>query len=114
MEERTEKSQRGSHSHKTEKSTRREFLRKVSISGGCALTAGIWGYLSYSDFPIVHAPEKIYSLKDFRIQKELPFKGLVSVRGEDLNKMLRAALAPFGRMKQFIQPGYMEIKNISV
>lgn len=105
MNEETGKFKKGSQRHQTENSTRREFIRKVSITGGCALTAGVWGYLAYSDSPIRHPQEKIYSLKDFRIQKELPFRGLVSVRGGDADKMVEAALSPFGGMGQFIQRG---------
>ena len=91
--------------HRTDEETRREFLRKSALAGGCAVAAAAWGYLAYSDDPVYHPPEKIHSLKDFKIHEELLFKGLVAVRGEDTHKMVEAALKPFGGMERFIRPG---------
>lgn len=91
--------------HRTNEKTRREFLRKSALAGGSAVAAAAWGYLAYNDDPVYHPPQKIHSLKDFRIHEELPFKGLVAVRGEDVHKMVAAALKPFGGMERFIRPG---------
>lgn len=91
--------------HQTSPSTRREFLRKSALAGGTAVAAAAWGYLSHNQDPVYHFPEKIYSLKGFRDHADLPFKGLVAVRGDNVPDMVAAALKPFGGMERFIRPG---------
>lgn len=100
-----DKSKGHSRYHRTQKCTRREFINKTTLScAGAAVAAG-WAYWAYSDNPVYHRPEKIYTLKDFRAQKKTPFSGIVEVKGKDADRMVQAALDRLGGIENFIQPG---------
>ncbi len=104
------KNKNGPSKHKrTEDYTRRDFLRKTSIGGGCAAAAAVWGYAAYSDNPVYHKPEKIHTLKNFRLERNLDFQGIAIVRGKDAERMVEAAIGRFGGIEKFVQPGDMVV-----
>lgn len=83
---------------------RRQFIGRVAC--GAATAAGLSGltYLAYSEKPVYHPPEKIYTLPDYRIEPGVRPK-MVIAHGKDVYQMVKAAIDRMGGIEKFIRPG---------
>ena len=83
---------------------RREFMGRVA--GGVAGAVGLSGltYLTYSENPVYHRPETIYTLPDFSADPGIKPK-IVIVHGKDVYRMVKAAVDRLGGMEKLIKPG---------
>ncbi len=84
---------------------RRKFLLKTAGAGSLALGAGLWGWLFYENTPVRKREEKIFTLKDYRIENSTAYNKLAIVRGNDAEKMVRAAVHKLGGISRFVTPG---------
>ncbi|MBF0540848.1 MAG: DUF362 domain-containing protein [Nitrospirae bacterium] len=87
------------------KLNRRDFLKKAALTCSLAAGAGIIGVLSYSDQPVRHTAEKIYTFKDFRVSNNNLKPVLAIVHGKSPEKMVAAALDQLGGISRFINKG---------
>ncbi|MGO9380129.1 MAG: DUF362 domain-containing protein [Dissulfurispiraceae bacterium] len=85
--------------------SRRQFLLRTAVTCGLAATAGIWGYVFYSEKPVRRSEGKILTFKDFRIKDKAAYPNLAVVHGQDAEKMVRAAIEKIGGMGRFVDPG---------
>ncbi len=84
---------------------RRQFLRRTAVTCGLAIGAGIWGYAYYSNEPVRHREERIYTFRNFRVEESKSYPAFVVVHGKHVEKMARTALTKLGGMTRFIKPG---------
>ena len=85
--------------------SRRDFLVKSALTSSLALGAGALGFALKSDKPVRRGAEKIRILKDFRAPPSPTLPALALVRGQDVDRMVRAAVEKLGGIKRFIKPG---------
>ena len=83
---------------------RRFMLRVAGLLTGAAGAAGV-SWLAHGPDPVRHAPEKIYSLADFRADTSGPHPSIVIVHGADPWLMVKAAVDRLGGIGRFIKPG---------
>lgn len=95
----------GSKYHKTTPLTRRDFLRDLALTGGAAAGFAALGLLSHSRDPVIHEPEPVYTLKDFRVEPSAVLPQLAVVRGTDADAMVRDAVSRLGGIERFIARG---------
>jgi len=85
--------------------SRRQFLLRTAATCGLAATAGAWGYVFYSKEPVRRSDSRILTFKDFRAADTQVYPALAVVHGQDVEKMVRAAIEKIGGMSRFINPG---------
>ena len=85
--------------------SRRQFLLRTAATCGLAATAGVWGYVFYSNEPVRRSAARILTFKDFRTEEKIAYPKLAVVHGQDPEKMVRAALEKIGGMGRFVNPG---------
>ena len=85
--------------------SRRQFLLRTAATCGLAATAGVWGYVFFSKDPVRRSDSKIYTFKDFRTEDKAVYPKLAVVRGQDAEKLVRAAIEKIGGMGRFVSPG---------
>lgn len=85
--------------------SRRDFIKGAALTSALAACTGVIGVLSYSDVPVRHKAEKIYTFKDFRVSK-IPDKPLLAIiHGKTPEKMVKAAIEQLGGINRFIKKG---------
>jgi len=73
--------------------------------GAGAVGASALTWAAYSDDPLLHTPEKIYTLPDFRVDPGANYPKMVIVHGANPDMMVKAAVDRLGGIEKFIRPG---------
>src|SRR5512135_525301 len=85
--------------------SRRQFLLRTAATCGLAATAGVWGYVFYSNEPVRRSAGRILTFKDFRTDENTVYPKLAVVHGQNAEKMVRAAIEKIGGIGRFVSPG---------
>lgn len=84
---------------------RREFMGRMAALSACAAGAGTLTYLAASDEPVIHRPETVYAIPDFRADTGAARPRLVIAHGKDAYRMVKAAVDRMGGIERYISPG---------
>lgn len=85
--------------------SRRQFLLRTAATCGLAATAGVWGYVFYSNDPVRRSDTRILTFKDFRAEEKTVYPKLAVAHGHDAEKMVRAAIDKIGGIGRFVTAG---------
>ncbi|OSM04425.1 DUF362 domain-containing protein [Magnetofaba australis] len=102
---RRRKKQHSIHDRVVTPQSRRDFLRHTAVTAGLAVGAVGIGLAYRSDQPIARAPKILKVLPDFRVDDAPQYPKLAIIRGQDVPRMTRAAVAQLGGIDRFIKKG---------
>lgn len=84
---------------------RREFMGRVAALSACAAGASALTYIAAGDEAVIHRPETVYAIPDFRADAGALGPRMVIAHGKDAYRMVKAAVDRMGGIERYISPG---------